>query len=152
MLAVQTHTTKGPVMADMTSKTPPGALSAADVAELLTEQARLIYDRRVAERERVNAARRERGRVLLPPIPEFRPIKAITVLQSLRDSRPGTTASGRERRYAQHPMPEPAGRFGLMPWWHESQKPDLIKWFTGRPGRGHGTGGWPAGRRRGSKS
>ncbi len=155
MLALECPTTEGTQMAaDMTRKGPPGVLSAADVADIWTDVARKRHQERVRERERLNKERRERGLAPLRAIPPFREIKASTVLDYLRESQQTPRASGRARRYADHPMPSPAGRMGLMPWWRNSQSGDLVAWVTKRPGRGHGTGGWPAGRprRRGAAS
>jgi hypothetical protein len=148
MLALQCPTTEGPTMADMTPHSPPGVLSAADVAELWTAEARKRHEQKVAEREQTNAQRLLRKLKLLPPVPPFQEIKARTVLDYLRESQQTRRAGGTQRRYANHPVPAPAGRFGLMPWWHNSQKTELIDWYRNRPGQGHGTGGWRAGRPR----
>jgi hypothetical protein len=123
MLALDTPTTEGPrLMADMTTKAPPGTLRAADVAALWTIE------------------RRKRD----PDAPAY---KSATVLLYLRESQQ-TLVGGKPRRYASHPVPPPAGRFGLMPWWREAQREDLLQWWRDRPGHGHGRGGWPAGRPR----
>lgn len=56
----------------------------------------------------------------------------------------------RKGRYADNPMPEPAGYMSASkkgPWWREDQRQALADWFQSRPGRAHGTGG----RRAGSK-
>jgi hypothetical protein len=122
MLALETPTTEGHSMADMTPKPPPGVLSAADVAELWT------IERRKAR----------------PDAPAYKP---TTVLMYLRESQK-TLVDGRPRRYAGNPMPAPAGRFGLMPWWRVNQREELLDWYRSRPGHGHGRGGRWAGRRR----
>lgn len=135
-------------MADMTTQSPPGVLSAADVAALWTEVARKQHAARVQARERENTERRLRKLKPRPAISDFKPLSARTVLVYLRESQDTPLPGGRVRRYAEHPMPAPAGRFGLMPWWNTGQRDDLIRWFTDRPGRDSGRGGWPAGRPR----
>lgn len=123
MLVLQCPTTEGSAMADMTSKSPPGVLRAEDVADLWT-----------AERRKAR-----------PDAPAY---KAVTVLTYLRESQQSLKGPGQRRRYASHPMPTPAGRFGLMPWWLNAQREELLDWFRNRPGQSHGRGGWPAGRPR----
>jgi hypothetical protein len=123
MLALESPTTEGPYVADMTPKLPPGVLSAAAVADVLT------------------AERRKKD----PEAPAYR---ANTILDYLRESQQTLRSSGRPRRYAKHPVPSPAGRMGLMPWWRKNQTKEWIDWYHQRPGRGHGRGGWPAGRAR----
>lgn len=148
MLALQSQTTEGSTtMADMTRTPPPGILGAAEVARIWTQEARKQYGRRVAARTRLNAERTARGLKPMPEIPPFREIKPETVLDYLRNSQPGPPA-GQPRRYAKHPLPAPSGRFGRMPWWPAHLEQQLRDWYNNRPGLGHGTGGWPAGRPR----
>jgi hypothetical protein len=109
-------------MTDLPRRSPPGVLRAADVAELWT-----------IERRKTN-----------PDAPAY---KQTTPLVYLRESQK-TLVNGRPRRYASVPMPAPAGRMGLTPWWHKDQTEALLAWWRNRPGYGHGRGGWPAGRPR----
>lgn len=122
MVALERPTTKGTCMADMSTRIPKGVLRAADVADLWTQERR-------------------------KHIPEAPAYKAATVLSYLKESQP-SPAGGKPHRYADNPMPPPAGRFGLMPWWKTSQREELLTWFRQRAGQGHGRGGWPAGRPR----
>jgi hypothetical protein len=69
------------------------------------------------------------------------PIKYTTVLSYLKESRGG--------RYADNPMPMPAGYLGTArqaPWWPADAEKELRDWYINRPGHGHGTGGRYAGR------
>lgn len=49
----------------------------------------------------------------------------------------------RRGRYADNPMPEPAGYMSAgkkSPWWRETQRTDLHDWFfKSRAGQGHGS-------------
>lgn len=121
MVALETRTTEGSLMADMTPGNPRGVLRAADVAELWTVE------------------RRKRD----PDAPAY---KATTVLSYLKESTPA--ADGKPHRYVARPMPAPAGRIGVVPWWRTSQRRELIDWWRNRPGHGHGTGGPRAGSKR----
>lgn len=109
-------------MTDLPRRSPPGVLRAADVAELWT-----------IERRKTN-----------PDAPAY---KQTTPLVYLRESQK-TLVNGRPRRYASVPMPAPAGRMGLTPWWHKEQTEELLQWFRNRPGHGHGRGGPRAGSKR----
>lgn len=151
MLALANRTTEGPEMTHQPTHTqaPPGVLLLADVARIFTEEARKQYDQRVAKLEEKNARRRLKGLGVFPPLREFTGITAETARTYLKQSKP--MFGSKPGRYADNPMPPPAGRIGTarqVPWWPAGDEQKLRDWFNSRPGYDHGTGGRYAGRTR----
>ncbi len=58
-----------------------------------------------------------------------RPVARSTVWASLQKSKPADPETGRKAgRYADDPVPKPAGYKGRRPYWKPEQIPDLTSW------------------------
>lgn len=123
---------------------PPNVLLVTDVARIGTEVACDQYEQAHAHRQQVTAQRAARG-LKAPwqwrnrPLAVPEPLKPSTVWSWVKESQ--ETVGKRPGRYADRPIPPPAGRIGKVLWWHKRDEKKLRDWIAGRPGQGHGTGG-----------
>lgn len=72
-------------------------------------------------------------------VAELLDVKSKTISQYLSESKAEPHPSGKPRRYATHPFPEPT-RIGKTPVWHESRRSEILEWDATRLGQGAGGG------------
>ncbi len=77
-------------------------------------------------------------------------VKPKTISQYLSESKQEPHPSGKPRRYASHPFPEPT-RLNGKPVWAESRKAEILDWDSARLGQGVGGGAGQHKKRRARK-